>query len=94
MGMEIVHKISSLPFYHYISLFVLKNTATDNDTVHVCKVSRRHISSAVPGTPRTPWPFPTTDVIFLVAVSWESSVAMTINTTFLIFESFHTWLGI
>jgi hypothetical protein len=35
MGMEIVHKISSLPYYIYISLFVLEDFTTDNDTVHV-----------------------------------------------------------
>lgn len=68
--MEIVHKIFSPSFCIYISLFVLKDTATDSNTVHVYEVSGRHISSAVPGTLRTLWPLPTVDVIFLVAFSW------------------------
>lgn len=68
MSMEIVHKIFSLLSYMYISLFVFKYTATDNDTVHVYKVSRTHISSAVLGMLRTLWPLPTVDLLFLEGV--------------------------
>lgn len=65
MSMEIIHKIFNLLSYIYISLFVFKYTATDNDTVHVYKVSRTHISSAVLGMQRTLWLLTTIDLIFL-----------------------------
>lgn len=54
MGMERGHKIFSLPLYIYISLFVLEDVATDNDTVHVCRAFRETYIVSTPWNTSNP----------------------------------------
>lgn len=69
--MQSLSPAPSPTFYIYISLFVLKDIATDNDTVCVYKVVQETCIVSTSWNLRTLWPHFTIDDIFHDEGDWQ-----------------------